>query len=154
MLVPPYTFVATINAVLMFGYSPKELIGMVMEDLIQPPKRSLHERYRLGFLNSARKREMGYHPPIFAMRKDRSVVQLDIALTSNATTLPQTTPRFVSWCQPCCDLLVAHFATGVNVEGSLGPCARETLPKPARKLNALSLETCQSNLPKPLTTFD
>jgi PAS domain S-box-containing protein len=74
------------NAVLMFGYSPRELIGMVMEELIVPNKRGIHELYRTNFLNSTRKREMGYHPPIHALCKDGTKLRLDIALTATKKT--------------------------------------------------------------------
>jgi PAS domain S-box-containing protein len=74
------------NAITMFGYTPRELVGMVMEELIMPNRRAIHEKYRVGFLNSVRKRELGYHPPIFAMRKDGTKIQLDIALTATVKT--------------------------------------------------------------------
>lgn len=68
------------------GYSPRELVGQVMEMLVPGDKREIHVAYRRGFLNSVRKREMGYHPPIEAVCKDGSTVQLDIALTATQAT--------------------------------------------------------------------
>lgn len=74
------------NAVVMFGYSPRELMGMIMEKLVPMNKRTIHEQYRNGFLNSIRKREIGYHPPIYAVHKDGSQIRLDIALTATQST--------------------------------------------------------------------
>ncbi len=74
------------QAVVLFGYTLKELIGHAMELLIPSDLKKVHVTYRQGFLNSVRKREMGYHPPIHAQRKDGSLVQLDIALTATAAT--------------------------------------------------------------------
>jgi PAS domain S-box-containing protein len=70
----------------MFGYSPRELVGHEVEMLVLPEVRDVHVAYRNGFLNSVRKREMGYHPPIEALRKDGSTIWLDIALTATQAT--------------------------------------------------------------------
>lgn len=74
------------HAVLTFGYSQRELIGMIMETLVPPEKREVHRFLREGFLKSVRKRELGYHPPIFAMHKDGSILTLDIALTATTAS--------------------------------------------------------------------
>lgn len=74
------------RALTMFGYAPRELIGHEMEILVSPEIRTVHVAYRKGFLNSVRKREMGYHPPIEALRKDGSTIVLDIALTATQAT--------------------------------------------------------------------
>lgn len=74
------------RALTMFGYSPRELIGHEMELLVSPEIRTVHIAYRKGFLNSVRKREMGYHPPIEALRKDGSTILLEIALTATQAT--------------------------------------------------------------------
>lgn len=80
--------ILTINnaAVKALGYSPAELVGQVMEMLVPEEKKEIHVSYRRGFLNSVRKREMGYHPPIKALCKDGSVLDLDIALTATQAT--------------------------------------------------------------------
>lgn len=74
------------QAILMFGYTLRELIGNEMEMLIPDDIKEIHVAYRQGFLNSIRKREMGYHPPIHAMCKDGRLIQLDIALTATSAT--------------------------------------------------------------------
>lgn len=80
--------ILTVNnaAVKALGYSPAELVGEVMEMLVPNEKKEIHVSYRRGFLNSVRKREMGYHPPIKALCKDGSVLDLDIALTATQAT--------------------------------------------------------------------
>lgn len=74
------------NAVLAFGYSLRELVGEVMEFLIPADQREVHRLFRDGFLRSVRKREIGYHPAIFALHKDGSLIPLDIALTASQTS--------------------------------------------------------------------
>lgn len=74
------------QSVMLFGYTMRELIGASMEILVPDELKNIHESYRLGFLNSIRKREMGYHPLIQAVCKDGSTVALDIALTATSAT--------------------------------------------------------------------
>ncbi len=74
------------QALLMFGYSPREIIGKPMEMLIEADLRSKHGALRTGFLNSSRKRELGYHPPIYALKHDGTSIKLDIALTATKAT--------------------------------------------------------------------
>ncbi|AIE86601.1 PAS domain S-box protein [Fimbriimonas ginsengisoli] len=71
------------NAALLFGYPAAELVGRSVEDLVPLRLRGIHPAYRIGFIASVRKREMGYHPPIFAVRKDGSEVEVAIALTAS-----------------------------------------------------------------------
>ena len=66
----------------LFGYSRAQLQGLSMEELVPPDLRAVHPAYRLGFLRSVRKREMGYHPPIFGLCQDGSQVEIAIALTA------------------------------------------------------------------------
>ena len=70
----------------LFGYSRRELVGMEVEQLIEPELREKHIKLRQGFLRSIRKREIGYHPPIFAVRKDGQLIELVIGLTSTANS--------------------------------------------------------------------
>lgn len=74
------------EAARLFGYTLRELLGREMEMLVGADLRKIHVAYRQGFLNSVRKREMGYHPPILAVRKDGSEIRLDIALTATSAT--------------------------------------------------------------------
>jgi len=66
----------------LFGYPLDALVGRQIEDLVPTQHRALHPAYRIGFLTSIRKREMGYHPPIHALRGDGKLVELAIALTA------------------------------------------------------------------------
>lgn len=74
------------EALLLLGYSPRELVGQAVEMLVPEAGRKMHEGLRNGFLNNVRKREMGYHPPIEALKKDGSIVRLEIALTATQAT--------------------------------------------------------------------
>lgn len=65
-----------------FGYSREEMNGLSVEELVPENKKSIHHAYRLGFLASVRKREMGYHPPIFGIRRDGVKIEMAIALTA------------------------------------------------------------------------
>lgn len=74
------------NAEILFGYSMKDLLGMSMESLVPEDKQEVHPLLRAGFLRSTRKREIGYHPPIFALRSDGSVLPIEIALTASQSS--------------------------------------------------------------------
>jgi PAS domain S-box-containing protein len=68
----------------LFLYDRTTLVGMSVEELVPGQKKRFHGAYRLGFLASVRKREMGYHPPIQGVRSDGSHVDMAIALTANS----------------------------------------------------------------------
>jgi PAS domain S-box-containing protein len=70
------------QAVAMFGYRADELIGESMEMLVPAEIRGVHPAYRIGFLASIRKREMGYHPPIMGLRADGTHVKIAVSLTA------------------------------------------------------------------------
>lgn len=74
-----------VNAVAcqLFGFSRDRLIGMSVEELVPEEYRAHHAAYRLGFLSSVRKREMGYHLPIYGLRADGSQIEVSIALTAS-----------------------------------------------------------------------
>lgn len=74
------------QASVMFGYSPRELLGHSMEMLVPDELRKIHVSYRQGFVNSVRKREIGYHPLIMARRKDGTMTPIEIGLTATAST--------------------------------------------------------------------
>ena len=71
------------NASNLFGYASAELVGRSVEDLVPERYRAIHPAYRKGFLINVRKRQMGYHPPIFALRRDGSEIEVAIALTAS-----------------------------------------------------------------------
>lgn len=68
----------------LFGYERQKLIGMSVEELVPAEQRVIHPAYRLGFLASVRKRELGYHPPIFGVRSDGTKIEVAIALTATS----------------------------------------------------------------------
>lgn len=67
----------------MFGYAEDELKGLSVEQLVSEEFRGIHPAYRIGFLANARKRRMGYHPPIFGLRRDGTLVEMAVALTAS-----------------------------------------------------------------------
>lgn len=68
----------------LFGYARGSLVGVSVEGLVPEHHRAIHPAYRIGFLASIRKREMGYHPPIYAMRADGEKIEVAISLTASA----------------------------------------------------------------------
>ena len=73
---------ANLHAAELFGYELNSLLGRSMEDLIPDRYRAIHPAYRVGFLSSVRKREMGYHPPIYGQKADGSIIEVAVALTA------------------------------------------------------------------------
>jgi PAS domain S-box-containing protein len=69
----------------LFGYPEGDLVGRSVEDLVPPSYRAIHPAYRIGFLASVRKREMGYHPPIYGLRADGERIEMAIALTASTS---------------------------------------------------------------------
>lgn len=65
-----------------FGYDPAQLLDLTIEDLVPEEFRAHHIAYRVGFLASVRKREMGYHPPIFGLHRDGHQFELAVSLTA------------------------------------------------------------------------
>ena len=66
----------------LFGYTSEALKGLTVEDLVPGVQRAIHTAYRIGFLSSIRRREMGYHPPIFGLCSDGGQIEMAIALTA------------------------------------------------------------------------
>jgi len=66
----------------LFGFDRGDLIGKSVEELVPNEHQAVHPAYRLGFLSSVRKREMGYHPPIYGLRSDGTQIEMAIALTA------------------------------------------------------------------------
>ena len=87
------------NAAKLFGYPVNALVGRSVEDLVNPPLRAIHPAYRIGFVSSSRRREMGYHPPIFAYRADGTEVEVAIALTAtkNDEEVMVVCTEFAKW---------------------------------------------------------
>jgi PAS domain S-box-containing protein len=66
----------------LFGYNSDQLRSLTVEDLVPNEFRDVHSAYRIGFLSSIRRREMGYHPPIFGVKNDGTKVEMAISLTA------------------------------------------------------------------------
>lgn len=83
----------------MFYYTLEDLVGTSVEDLVPSQYRRVHPAFRINFLGSIRKREMGYHPPIFAARKDGSEIEIAVALTTNPgdDTVMVVCTEFARW---------------------------------------------------------
>lgn len=65
----------------MFGYDRTEMIGQPVEMLIPAPIRRKHAVYRTSYQNDRQVRPMGSNLELFGLRKDGSVVPLEIGLT-------------------------------------------------------------------------
>jgi PAS domain S-box-containing protein len=67
----------------LFGYSSEELVGQPIELLVPEPLRGVHVRHRASFsMEPFASRPMGEGRILFARRKDGSLFQTEIALTS------------------------------------------------------------------------
>jgi PAS domain S-box-containing protein len=66
----------------LFGYERNQLVGRSVEELVPEQHRMIHPAYRIGFLSNRRKRDMGYHPPIYGLRSDGAKIEMAIALTA------------------------------------------------------------------------
>ncbi|MEK7389888.1 MAG: ATP-binding protein [Elusimicrobiota bacterium] len=64
----------------LFGYSRQELIGQPVEILLPESIRARHIGYRESFMTSPQTRSMGVGRDLFGMRKDGSLVAIDIGL--------------------------------------------------------------------------
>lgn len=66
----------------LFGWTEGRLVGKSVEELVPAKYRMLHPAFRIDFVSSRRKRAMGYHPPIFAVKSDETEIEIAIALTA------------------------------------------------------------------------
>jgi PAS domain S-box-containing protein len=65
----------------MFGYSRKNLLGMIIEDLIPGARRQYRASLRAGWFSSRENREMGDGPMLNARRKDGSEFPVEVSLS-------------------------------------------------------------------------
>jgi formate hydrogenlyase transcriptional activator len=65
----------------MFGYSPSELLGQLVEVLVPDAVRIAHVRHRSGFSEAPRSREMGSGLELKGRRKDGSTFPVEISLS-------------------------------------------------------------------------
>jgi len=66
----------------MFGYEHDELFGKPMETLLPEEERERHERHRAGYARAPEARPMGVGRDLHGLRKDGSVVPVEISLSS------------------------------------------------------------------------
>ena len=64
-----------------FGYDRSEMIGNQVEMLVPEPLRRKHAVYRTSYQNDRQVRPMGRNLELYGLRKDGSVVPLEIGLT-------------------------------------------------------------------------
>ncbi len=65
----------------LFGYLPAELLGQPVELLVPPAARKGHPERRTAFSTSSRSRPMGSSLDISGVRKDGSLIAVDISLS-------------------------------------------------------------------------
>jgi diguanylate cyclase (GGDEF)-like protein/PAS domain S-box-containing protein len=65
----------------LFGYGPTELLGQPVERLVPPAARAGHADRRSAFWASSRSRSMGSSLDISGVRKDGSLVAVDVSLS-------------------------------------------------------------------------
>jgi two-component system sensor kinase FixL len=68
------------RAELLFGYGPGELLGRPLADLVPPDLRERHDDHVRGFFSEPSTREMGAGRELRGLRKDGSLVPLEIGL--------------------------------------------------------------------------
>src|SRR5690606_39970538 len=65
----------------LLGYSPHELISKPVEVLVPHRSRAVHNHYVADFFRRGLRRKMAAGLPLFALCKDQSEIQVDIALS-------------------------------------------------------------------------
>src|SRR5690606_30940765 len=65
----------------LLGYSPHELISKPIEVLVPHRSRAVHNHYVADFFRRGLRRKMAAGLPLFALCKDQSEIQVDIALS-------------------------------------------------------------------------
>lgn len=63
-----------------FGYTPEELVGRPVEDLVPPRHREIHPAVREAFQRHPETRAMGRGRDLFGLRKDGSEIPVEIGL--------------------------------------------------------------------------
>lgn len=66
----------------LFGYEPGELVGLALERLVPGRLRTAHERHRRNFFQDARTRAMGAGQDLYAVRKDKQEIPVEIGLSA------------------------------------------------------------------------
>lgn len=68
-----------------FGYTKTELLGRTVESLVPEPSRKLHSQYRKEFSRTPENRRMGAGRDLYGLRKDGSLVPIEVGLTTIET---------------------------------------------------------------------
>ena len=76
------------QASVIFGYSISELFGASIEMLVEEDSKIAHEALRQKFLTGARRRKVGHHPSLNAIRKNGLAILIDIGLTAMRPSPP------------------------------------------------------------------
>jgi PAS domain S-box-containing protein len=73
-------------ALLMLGYSENEVIGQAIEILVPVPLREAHNQYARSFIEAPLNRSMGEGRELHAMKKDGTLIPVEIGLSSITTS--------------------------------------------------------------------
>jgi len=69
----------------LFGYSPPEIIGEMIEKLIAKEMRAIHKKHRLQYLNGPQTRAIGINMSLLGLSKEKKVFPIEISLSSLQT---------------------------------------------------------------------
>jgi PAS domain S-box-containing protein len=64
----------------MFGYEPGRLVGLMLEALVPPRYRAVHDKHRSHFMGHANSRPMGTGMSLTGLRRDGSEVPIEVGL--------------------------------------------------------------------------
>jgi PAS domain S-box-containing protein len=110
-----------------FGYSPEELVGRSIEDLLPDAERDRHRQARVDFTRAPRDRVMGNGPVVVAQRSDGSCFHANIELRPRATPKGLMTLAVVRDCGEAQPGEEARLAREVQRRMSLVRLAAEDL---------------------------
>ncbi len=79
----------------LFMYTPKELMGMVIEDLVPERFRPIHQEHRERYFASPKNRAMASGYDLWALRKNGTEIPVEISLSSFASPKEQFAVAFI-----------------------------------------------------------
>jgi PAS domain S-box-containing protein len=68
-----------------FGYTPEDLVGKSVDELVPAQARGRHETNRLDYMRSATARAMGAGRELFGRRRDGSEIPVEVGLNPMVT---------------------------------------------------------------------